>query len=250
MGAINNVLKSLFNVKIVKVSGNNVDETQGDIGEDVQFMKVYNEVKPYTMTSIERCYALYKAVEYVVKNKIPGDFVECGVWRGGSSMVILKTLMLHGVKNRKLYMYDTYEGMSEPTELDGNVANKEWKAAVVSTETNSWCLSKIDEVKANIQSTGYDIELVTMVKGKVEDTIPGVLPAEIALLRLDTDWYESTRHELVYMFPNLQKNGVMIIDDYGHWEGAKKAVDEYFKDVNMAFLQRIDYTGRLMVKTW
>lgn len=249
MGAINNVLKSLFNVKLVKVS-NDLDNTQQDIAHDARFMKLYNEVRPFTMTSIERCYALFQTVEYILNNNIPGDFVECGVWRGGSSMMILKTLMLNGVKDRKLYMYDTYEGMSEPTADDGVDANKEWKDSVVSTETNSWCLSKIDEVKANIQSTGYDINLVTMVKGKVEDTIPGVLPSQIALLRLDTDWYESTKHELLHMFPLLQKNGVMIIDDYGHWEGARKAVDEYFKNNNSAMLQRIDYTGRMMIKTW
>lgn len=249
MAIVNNILKN-FNLKLVKLTKEGIQKTQMDLFEDPVFLKIYNEVKPYTMTTMERCYALYKAVEYIVKNNIEGDFVECGVWRGGSSMVILKTLMLHGVKNRKLYMYDTYEGMSEPTALDGKEANKEWKAAVVSDETNNWCLSKIDEVRANMQSTGYDINLIELVKGKVEDTIPGVLPGKLALLRLDTDWYESTRHELLHLFPLLVQNGVLVIDDYGHWEGARKAVDEYFSGNSKAWMHRLDYSGRLMIKNW
>lgn len=249
MAIINNILKN-FNLKLVKLTKEGIQKTQMDLNEDPVFLKLYNEVKPYTMTSIERCYGLYSAVNYIVNNNIQGNFVECGVWRGGSSMVILKTLMLHGVRDRKLYMYDTYEGMSAPTQLDGREANKEWKAAVVSDETNSWCLSKIDEVRQNMQSTGYDASLIELIKGKVEDTIPGVLPEKIALLRLDTDWYESTKHELLHLFPLLVQNGVLVIDDYGHWEGAKKAVDEYFAGNKNVWMHRLDYTGRLIIKNW
>jgi hypothetical protein len=85
--------------------------------------------------------------------------------------------------------------------------------------------------------------------GKVEDTIPADIPEKIALLRLDTDWYESTKHELIHLFPRLQKGGVLIIDDYGFWKGARKAVDEYFAENNIQILlNRIDDTGRMAIK--
>lgn len=101
-----------------------------------------------------------------------------------------------------------------------------------------------------MKSTAYPMENVHLVKGKVEDTIPKILPSQIALLRLDTDWYESTRHELIHLYPNLVKNGVLIIDDYGHWRGSKQATDEYFDGfAPKPFLQRVDYTGRLSIKT-
>ncbi len=99
-------------------------------------------------------------------------------------------------------------------------------------------------------STGYPKEKIHLIKGKVEDTIPENIPKEIALLRLDTDWYESTKHELIHLFPLLKPNGILIIDDYGHWEGARKAVDEYISDNNIhILLNRIDYSGRISVKT-
>ena len=99
-----------------------------------------------------------------------------------------------------------------------------------------------------MKSTGYPVGNIRLLKGKVEDTIPGTMPAKIALLRLDTDWYESTKHELTYLFPLLEKSGVLIIDDYGAWQGARKAVDEYLKDNGTVYLNRIDFTGRLLIK--
>lgn len=88
-----------------------------------------------------------------------------------------------------------------------------------------------------------------ILKGKVEDTIPNVLPDTISLLRLDTDWYESTKHELTYLYPKLTKKGILLIDDYGYWQGSKKAVDEYIEEEKLSiFLNRIDLSGRLAVK--
>jgi len=104
-------------------------------------------------------------------------------------------------------------------------------------------------VQANLGRTGYPAERIHYVKGKVEETIPATLPSRIALLRLDTDWYESTRHELQHLYPLLSTHGVLIIDDYGHWQGARQAVDEYFAaSAEPVFLHRVDYTARLVVK--
>jgi O-methyltransferase len=219
-----------------------------------EFEEIYHLCKPYTMTGIERMFALYKAVEYIVKNNIEGDFVECGVWRGGSTMVMLKTLQKFNVTNRKVWLFDTYEGMSAPTEDDKDFTNlsadTQLKKSKKDAESIIWAYATLDDVKNNINLTNYPSENIFYIKGKVEDTIPNnEYFKSCSLLRLDTDWYESTKIELEHFYPLLQKKGVMIIDDYGHWQGCKKAVDEYFENQQFfPLLQRIDYTGRLFVK--
>ena len=95
----------------------------------------------------------------------------------------------------------------------------------------------------------YNPKLIHYVKGKVETTIPEQAPKQISLLRLDTDWYASTKHELENLFPRLSPGGILIIDDYGDWQGARKAVDEYVANhAPSLFLSRLDYTGRISVK--
>ena len=209
------------------------------------------KVRPFTMTSIARMASLINAVDYVTKNRIPGDIAECGVWRGGSMMIIALTLLAHGDRSRSLYLYDTYEGMSEPTSEDKSHDGVSADAQLQSEAqgTGIWCYASIDDVRANLISTGYPADKIHFIKGKVEDTIPQALPSDLALLRLDTDWYESTRHELNHLYPLLSDKGILIIDDYGFWQGAKKAVDEYFSTIRQPiFLHRIDNTGRLLVK--
>lgn len=207
-------------------------------------------VQPYTMTSPRRVAALCDAIEYIQRRGIEGAVVECGVWRGGSSMAAAKTLFDAGSSDRDFYLYDTFEGMSEPTEADRDIRTGESAAELLEkapiTDT-VWAYSSLEEVKRNISRIGYPKEKLHFVQGKVEDTIPGVAPEKIALLRLDTDWYESTRHELVHLYPLLQPGGVLIIDDYGHWDGARRAVDEYFADKPILF-SRVDYSGRMGVK--
>lgn len=218
-----------------------------------EFIALYNEIKPYTMTSRERCFALYKAINYILDAKLPGDFVECGVWRGGNTMLIATLLKQRGVTDRKIYLYDTFEGMSEPTEHDrkrnqAETAMKKWQETQKS-EYNDWCYASLEEVTNNMVRTGYPSEHIVYVKGKVEETLHRTLPAQIALLRLDTDWYESTKVELEMMYPLLENSGVLIIDDYGAWEGARKAVDEYFTSTPI-LLNKIDDTGLIGVKTF
>lgn len=211
------------------------------------------QVQRYTMTSPERILALCNAVEYVVRSGIEGSFVECGVWRGGSMAAAARTLTQHRDVERELWLYDTFEGMSEPTSQDVDCWGGD--AAKLLTEQDRadaksvWCVSGLQEVKNVMAETGYSRERIHYIEGKVEDTLPERKPEKIALLRLDTDWYESTRCELEHLFPRLQPGGVLIIDDYGHWQGCRKAVDEYIAkhSINI-FLNRIDYTGRLGIK--
>ena len=225
-----------------------------DIHQDEDFKRIYNKCRPYTMTSVERMYQLYMAVTYVIKNEIKGSFVECGVWKGGSSMLIAETLMQLGVTDRELYLYDTFDGMSEPDEndldLQGISAQKQLENSKKSKQESVWCYSPQEEVKENMLRTKYPESKLHLIKGKVEETIPGKIPVTIALLRLDTDWYTSTKHELEYLYPLLSNNGPLIIDDFGHWEGAKKAVIEFFLHQDFKpLISRIDYTGRIVIKS-
>lgn len=212
---------------------------------------IIQRVSPFTMTSLERRASLLGAVDHIVKHRIAGDIVECGVWRGGSMMAIALALMARGDTSRHLYLYDTFEGMSEPTEHDKALSGELAQAQLARTDREHplWAVAGLEDVKANLASTGYPAERIHYVQGKVEDTIPATLPQQIALLRLDTDWYESTRHELQHLYPLLAKHGPLIIDDYGHWQGARQAVDEYFANATEpVFLHRVDYTARLHIK--
>lgn len=219
-----------------------------DIFSDKEFMEIYNIVKAYTMVGIIRSYALYTAVKYIIRKDKKGHFAECGVWRGGSCMLICLLLKRHGITDRQIYLYDTFEGMTRPGDMDGEVEMLEWNRQQGRDGVNHWCLADEDEVRQNMNLTGYPIENIHFIKGRVEDTIPSFLPQPLQLLRLDTDWYASTMHELKFLYPILSDGGFLIIDDYGAWPGAKKAVDEYFADTPVC-LHRIDETGRIMVKT-
>ena len=210
-------------------------------------------VKPFTLTNSERLFALIESVKYVIHNNIQGDFVECGVWKGGSMMAVEKTLLKLKNQERKLYLFDTFEGMVKPTEEDldftGVSASTKFEKTKIDNKSSYWDRSELSEVKKAVLSIGYEKSKIHFIKGKVEDTIPNGAPESISLLRLDTDWYESTRHELVHLFPRLSRGGVIIIDDYGQWAGQKKAVDEYFAQNNIAILlNRIDYSARIGVK--
>lgn len=208
------------------------------------------DVQGYSMTSMERLNGLCEAVRYLDRAGVAGDVVECGVWRGGSMMAIAKMFSRLGESDRELHLFDTFAGMSEPTEMDvavtGESADHLLATESIEDATSVWCVSGLGEVKSNMAKTDYPANKIHYHVGKVEETVPGDAPDKIALLRLDTDWYESTRHEMEHLFPRLVDGGVLIIDDYGHWEGARKAVDEYLEKHSIGMmLHRLDYTGRI-----
>jgi hypothetical protein len=209
-------------------------------------------VRPYTKTSPERIEALCSAVSYIVRKPIPGCIVECGVWRGGSMMAAALTLLREGVSDRDLYLFDTFVGMTPPGARDidyrGDAAAKTWSERDLLEATGR---DSAEEMRADVrramESTGYPPARIHLIEGPVETTIPRSAPEQIALLRLDTDWYQSTRHELMHLYPRLVGGGVLIVDDYGHYRGARQAVEEHFAR-NPVLLHRIDYTGRCVVK--
>jgi Macrocin-O-methyltransferase (TylF) len=218
-----------------------------------EFRALYEQCREYTMTSWERLYALYRSVQYVIENRIPGDIVECGVWRGGSMKLSAHVLLALGVTDRTLFLYDTFEGMTEPDpEVDidasGNNAANDWLE--VQRRGVKWSYAPIEEVRDVIAGSGYPMDKVVFVKGPVEDTIPAKVPDRISLLRLDTDWYSSTKHEIEHLYPRLSMHGVLLLDDYGHYQGARRAIDEYFdRTGKRPFLTRIDYSCRAAIKS-
>jgi O-methyltransferase len=213
---------------------------------------IIERVKAYSMAGAERLYSLCTSIRYIVDSEIPGAVVECGVWRGGCMMAAALTLLERRATDRDLYLYDTFEGMTAPTNMDQDFrgdAAEEIIARQHHGDASRWCRAGVDEVIENMRATGYPMERVHFVKGRVEDTLPIDPPRAIALLRLDTDWYESTRYELTHLYPRLSFGGVLIVDDYGYWRGARIAVDEYLREHNLRLLlQRVDYTCRLAVK--
>lgn len=225
-----------------------------DIETDSDFQRLYRVASSYTMTSKERMYGLYQAVNYVTARGLHGDFVECGVWRGGSSILAALAFMQLGVR-RRFRLFDTFKGMPPPTasdmDINGASAASLLKANIRKEEEEVTydvrCVASLADVKANIIRSGCNMADFELIQGLVENTVTPEVCDTISILRLDTDWYESTLHELNILYPKLITGGVLIIDDYGHWQGARKAVDDYFSQ-RPIMLTRLDYTGRIAIK--
>jgi hypothetical protein len=218
---------------------------------EAEFVEIWNLVKHRTMTGPEKGYYLHQAVRYVTAHQIPGAIVECGVWRGGSMLNVAHTLARLGATDRELYLFDTYSGMSEPTERDVHLGKRADAATLLeneSRESRTWAIASLDDVREGFSSVDYPAERLHFVEGKVEDTIPGDAPEEIAVLRLDTDWYESTKHELTHLYQRLAPGGVLIIDDYGTWKGSKDATDEFLAETGEPLLFVRTGWGRAAVK--
>lgn len=220
-------------------------------------VNLLERVREYTMTGAERLLGNIDAVDYVVRRGVPGSIVECGVWRGGSVLIMVERLIQLGVSDRDIYLFDTFEGMTAPTEEDDSKftghAMEAWEATAPGER--AWAdmfssdLYHLDGVRELLESTGYPKDRLHFAVGPVEETLPEQAPDQIAILRLDTDWYESTAHELAHLYPLLSAGGVLIIDDYGHFQGARKAVDEYFQNAAAPILlSRLDYTARIGTK--
>jgi len=212
--------------------------------------EIIRAVTPYTMTNPVRMQALYDAVEEIFD--LEGDIVETGCREGGSSMLVAMSLKSMGIKDKKIYMYDTFEGMPEPGKMDNKSGHKgkginKWHKTGGGV---TWNNASIETVQKNIRKAHYPLDKFILTKGKIEDTIPDTIPEKICLLRLDTDFYSSTKHALKHLYPRLVKGGYLIIDDYGCWDGCKQAVDEYLKEIGIRRqeLWRVDKSCREFIK--
>uniref|UniRef100_A0A6C0LZF0 Methyltransferase n=1 Tax=viral metagenome TaxID=1070528 RepID=A0A6C0LZF0_9ZZZZ len=186
----------------------------------------------------ERTIGMYNCIQDIIDKNIKGDFVEAGVAQGVSSAFAILMLKTRNSTERDCWLYDTFEGIEN--QKGGWDRPLEWEKDLYGkSAANMWdngSLSRpyysrtVDFVKNKIVQTGYPENKLHFIKGKVEDTIPDAIPSKISILRLDTDFYLSTKHELEHLYPLLEKGGYLLIDDYGHFTGAKKAVHEYFGD--------------------
>ncbi|MBV8832104.1 MAG: class I SAM-dependent methyltransferase [Hyphomicrobiales bacterium] len=237
--------------RVAPSSIQSADVTRDKHNLDDETITLWGRVKSRTMTSILRIDALRTAIEFVHANSIAGDIVECGVWRGGSMMAAGLTLLRLG-STRPLWLYDTFAGMPPPEKVDVDFMGRsaaDLLASEVPDTSLIWAKSTLEDVKAGLAGTNYPATQIKYVVGPVESTIPANIPDKISLLRLDTDWFSSTYHELVHLWPRITQGGILILDDYGYWAGAKKAVDQYFGERGIhPLLHRIDETGRLIIK--
>jgi O-methyltransferase len=200
----------------------------------------YRIVKPYTMTSEERVYSLFDSLEEIRIGNIEGDVIECGIWKGGNILGIMEYFDFYKIYNKKIWLYDTFQGMTNPSGID-----EDFEGCKASDILNSvMCHSPLDEVKKTLSLSKYPEENIKIVIGDVRESLnsDSNLPKKISVLRLDTDFYDSTKKELEVLYPLLDEKGILIVDDYGHWKGCKKTVDEYFSDKKIN-TENIDYTG-------
>ena len=217
---------------------------------DTETRAVIRAVRPWSMTSKEKLFALVTAVRYVVDHEIPGDIVECGVWRGGSMQAIARVLAGRGATDRELHLFDTFEGMPPPSADDIQHGGPS-AAELLATKPKTawvWAIADLEDVRAGMAQVDYPAERIHYHPGLVEDTIPGAAPERIALLRLDTDWYASTKHELDHLYDRVPSGGVVIIDDYDYWDGSRKAVDEFIAQTGARLLLVPMSSGRIAVK--
>lgn len=204
------------------------------------FIRCYMPYHALTLVNWDACHTLYNAILHVIRNKVEGDIVECGVFRGGVSAFMAKVLVAQNSTFRKLYLCDTYEGMTVPDENDlvGSDSTK------TSSAINLYFpgLAKIDErsVEKVVRETGYPANNIVIVKGPVEETMPQQAPDKISILRLDTDWYKSTLHELDTLMSRVTRFGIVIVDDYASWDGARKAFHEYAERQSLFYFPTID----------
>ena len=245
----NSVKKILqyFNLTII----NNNQKIIELSNKDSELLEV---ISKYSMTPKIRIYNLLQSLRYVKQKSIEGDFVECGVWKGGNIILFKKFIEKEFDDNgRTIFAYDTYEGMSEPGKEDYNLNSKisarHFLDEDLKKKSNNWGICSLNDVKSNLLKNVSNIENIKFIKGKVEETlkIEKNLPSKISILRLDTDWYESTKIELETLYNRVSPGGIIIIDDYGHWNGARKAVDEYFKG-KFVWMHYVDYACRLIIK--
>ena len=214
---------------------------------------VIKSVNSFSMTSTEALNAVIESIKYITAKGVPGAIVECGVWKGGSMMAAAKTLQRIKRNDIDLYLFDTFKGMTAPSDEDRDPSGRPFMELYQNSRRVGagvdLCLATMDDTQRNMASTGYPKERIHLVKGDILETVPGQAPASIALLRLDTDWYESTKHELLHLYPRLSRGGVLIVDDYGLYPGARKAVDEYLRANGIhVLLQRVDISCRLCIK--
>jgi predicted SAM-dependent methyltransferase/glycosyltransferase involved in cell wall biosynthesis len=208
---------------------------------DQEFEELYVSISQYTMLGKERLYNLFINSKRICQENIPGDFIECGVARGGSSALLALIIKKYSVSQRKLYSLDTFEGMPQPSQEDIHEG--------IPADETGWgsgtCTGTVENLLNLSEKLGVQ-DIIVPVKGLFQDTLPELSKkiGRISFLHMDGDWYESTKAILENVYDNVVSEGFIQVDDYGHWEGCRKAVDEYFKKHSISVkINQIDATG-------
>jgi O-methyltransferase len=208
-------------------------------------MNIVEVCQPYTMISVERLLQNIQSIDHVQSAKIPGDIVEIGVWKGGSMLAMIKQYETYEEWRRGFHLYDTFTGMTPPSDYDKRTNGTSASSLMGMPGVKAEC--SLDDVRSTIaEHTSYDPLRNHYHKGDIRTNT--VYPDTIAVLRLDTDFYDSTKHELQHFYPRVSKGGIVMIDDYGHWLGCRKAVDEFLQIHPEITLVPIDYTGVYFIK--
>tara|TARA_B100002051_G_C16557086_1_gene545579 strand:+ start:132 stop:887 length:756 start_codon:yes stop_codon:yes gene_type:complete len=247
--------KKIIN-KILNKFGYQIQKIDTKLKLPIEFsqdeLNLVTSIEDYTMTGRIRIISIINLYKDIINREVEGDFVECGVWRGGNLILVQKLNEIHQQK-KNIFGFDTFEGMTKPNEFDFDLRNENAnnllnKTKKLNNVKNIWAYCDLDTVQDNINKI-LKQNNIKLIKGDVKNTlkIKENLPEKISMLRLDTDFYESTKIELEVLYPRLSKGGVLIIDDYGHFKGCKKAVDEFFENSNNV-LHYIDYSARYLVK--
>jgi hypothetical protein len=211
-----------------------------------EFAELLQAVRPYTMLSEARLHSLYQRAKTVCQRNIPGNFAECGVAAGGSSALLAAVISRHSSSPRRLYSFDTFEGMPpatlEDTHQGQHAENSGWGTGT--------CAAPEQSLMEACRRLGVE-QIVHPVKGLFSETLPRTREAigPIALLHVDGDWYSSTRDVLLNLYDQVVDGGFIQIDDYGYWDGCRRAVEEFQKERGFTFhLQTIDETGVWLAK--
>jgi O-methyltransferase len=244
-----NSISKRFGYRLIKIQKNK-NWTEDFVGISQFEKKTLETCSNFSMTGFDRMFFLIKAIKQILINNVEGDFVECGVWKGGNLILFQKLIEKFNIKSKKIFAYDTFEGMTIPGDSDFSINNEKATNMMKNfKKKNNNFKCELDDVKYNYYKHTKKNNNLVLIKGNVEKTlkIKKNLPKKISILRLDTDWYKSTKIELETLFPLLSKNGILIIDDYGYWKGSRKAVDDYFKK-KLVNLFKIDFTSRYLFK--
>lgn len=221
-------------------------------------------IRKNTMLPSIRLISLYQQVVFCEKNETDGCFVECGTWKGGAVGLMALGNQNYGKKRRHIHLFDAFQDICEPDEtMDGEKAIKEtkkWSSGKKSGKLRPLTgfydsIGGPGTLEENIilleQTIGYDPQYIHYHEGWFQDTLPNDAGeiSDIAILRLDGDWYESTKICLDFLYDKVVSGGFVIVDDYGHYEGCKKAIDEFIQKNNLkVFLNHIDYTCIYWIK--
>ncbi|MBF2066007.1 MAG: class I SAM-dependent methyltransferase [Calothrix sp. C42_A2020_038] len=197
---------------------------------ELKIQEIIRKMRPYSMVPDSGVKFLIRAVKYVIDKNIDGDFVECGVWHGGCSAAMKLTQLALNAKPRLLHMFDSYQGLPPVQPIDGPMANA-WQANVNGPIYYDNCTASLESVQQNFQKLGILNDDVKFHQGWFEDTIPDFAKnnqnLKIAVLRLDGDWYTSTKVCIENLYPLVSDQGVIIIDDYYAWDGCALAIHEF-----------------------